>query len=61
LNWILRQKENFFKIWAPYTVSLPSKISKISFKNSKSARFRTKFLARHHFEEKIPFWSKNEV
>ena len=33
---------------------------KVLFENSKSARFWVKSLARHHFEENINFWSKND-
>ena len=40
--------------------STTKSFKKVLFENLKSARFRVKSLARHHFEENIHFWSKNE-
>jgi len=40
--------------------STTKNFKKALFESSKSARFRAKSIVRHHFEENIHFWSKNE-
>ena len=61
LNWILCQKENFFKnLDFINCFSTTKYLRKVLFENSKSARFSAKSLSRHHFEEDMHFWSKNE-